>query len=62
MTFKFLPGDMVWIIICGVNFRGRVVDCRLTHGGHTYCVDYVNDAADFKDGVFREDEISRERP
>lgn len=57
VEFCFSPGDCVLIIVCGVNYRGRVSDCRMTHGGRVYCVEYVDDTGSFKDGVFREDEL-----
>ena len=59
-TFKFDPGEWVVITFAGVNYKGRVSECKLrANNTHSYEVEFVNDSGDFKSGYFSEDEIER---
>ena len=55
--FKFRPRDWVKITFGGVNYRGRIVQCKWAAAGSSYQVEYVNDCAEFKEGEFLGDEL-----
>lgn len=57
--FRFSPRDWVLIVFAGLNYRGRISKCILyAHNEQGYWVEYINDTGDFKEGEFKEDELS----
>lgn len=57
-ALAFTPAQWVQITFCGVNYRGRIVHCKiLRHAVHVYQVQYVDDSGTLKYEDFHEDEI-----
>ena len=56
--FGFIPGSWVVVTFCGINYRGRIEECRWKQGKDAYWVAYVDDRAEIKTNEFSHDELA----
>lgn len=56
--FSFAPMEWVVVTFCGLNYRGRVEECRWKENKDAYWVAYVGDGGDIKTNEFSRDELS----
>jgi hypothetical protein len=61
IEFEFAPGDHVYVIAYGLQYRGRVMICEARFNRPTYVVEYVDDGAKITTGTFWGDQL-RDRP
>ena len=56
--FSFRPLDWVYVTFGGLNYRGRIEECRWKQGKDAYWVAYVDDRGEIKTNEFNRDELS----